>query len=131
MPRRDVSIHAIGMYHVPLVFIVSEMLRQARLKLTMLMYNTQIESLVEQSGLTSLSLASNNLCTPFRNSQTLSLLHLNLASNEYSALNELSGLPTTFPSLETLSLRFNPLTNLEYPQALMNVLTLDVSSTLL
>ena len=97
----------------------------------MLMYKIQIESLVKQSGLTSLSLASNNLCTPFCSSENLAILHLNLASNEYTALNELSGLPTTFPSLETLSLRFNPLTNLEYPQALMNVLTLDVSSTLL
>ncbi|KAL8784633.1 MAG: hypothetical protein Q9195_008962 [Heterodermia aff. obscurata] len=90
-----------------------------------------IESLVEQSGLTSLSLASNNLSTPFCGSENLSLLYLNLASNEYTALKGLTGLPTIFPSLETLSLRSNPLTNLEFPQAFANVLNLDVSSTLL
>ena len=97
----------------------------------MLTYNVQIESLVEQSGLISLSLASNNLRIPFYDRGNLSLLHLNLASNEYTALNGLSGLSLTFPSLESLSLRFNPLTKLEYPEPFMNVSTLDVSSTLL
>lgn len=91
----------------------------------------QIESLVQQSCLTSLSLASNNLCTPFRGSESLSLLYLNLASNEYTALAGLSGLPTTFPSLQTLSLRSNPLSSLAFDQAFTNVSTLDVSSTLL
>ncbi|KAG7006703.1 cytosolic fe-S cluster assembly factor NAR1 [Physcia stellaris] len=91
----------------------------------------KIASLIKYSGLTSLSLASNNLSTPFARMTISSLKSLNLASNQYTSLAGLPDLSTSFPSLESLSLRSNPITSLTSNEVLLSVTTLDLSSTLL
>ena len=60
-----------------------------------------------------------------------SLKSLNLASNQYTSLAGLPDLSTNFPSLESLSLRSNPITGLTSNEVLLSVITLDLSSTLL
>ncbi|KAK4697840.1 tubulin-specific chaperone E, partial [Lecanoromycetidae sp. Uapishka_2] len=84
------------------------------------------------SSLKTLSISSNNLSSANSALKLLHLTKLDLSFNNFSSLNEIATL-STLPSLATLSLRKNPLTDLtsssQNPIRFPTIQSLDLSST--